>query len=572
MDTLRRFAWLFGLIGGALVLLFLAARFALGQADTPWMVTGGVGAAFLVAFLFLDREEIGEVASTRAARYGTGALLSVALALGVVVAANVLGVRYDKRWDWTASGAHTLSAQSVELAAALKEPVQVIGFFATGTVEEAMFKGLIEAYQEHTDDLELTLVDPIQEPLMAQEYTITSAYGTVVLVQGESRQRLETAFDEEAFTNALIRLTANAEHTVCFTKGHGEREVDDETTLDGIGGVVLKMEDLNYTAKPFMPLSEGRVPEDCEVVVLVGPQVELLAPEREILAAYVAGGGALFALLDPTFADGFAGDLARYGVKVGNDLVLEDNPNYQLEGGDPSYIILGKESLDFHPIVEDIRSIALMRIVRSVGEVEGFEGANVQVLARTSPNAWAETNLTATAAPTPDPDEIVGEVPVMAVSEITDPSVLTIGPRTLERSTLPELGSPEAATEGEALSEGEAPATEEPPASEPPATEPPAAAPEPARKAGGRVVVFGDSDFVSNQFLVQGNNQDLFLNTIAWLVGEEDQISIRSNEAGAGTLTVSVLQAALVALISLILVPGLAAAAAVGTWMRRRRL
>jgi hypothetical protein len=59
----------------------------------------------------------------------------------------------------------------------------------------------------------------------------------------------------------------------------------------------------------------------------------------------------------------------------------------------------------------------------------------------------------------------------------------------------------------------------------------PAAAPVPAAftpKAGGKVVVFGDSDFASNQLVDQLTNKDLLLNTIAWMVGEGDQLAVRA--------------------------------------------
>jgi hypothetical protein len=48
-----------------------------------------------------------------------------------------------------------------------------------------------------------------------------------------------------------------------------------------------------------------------------------------------------------------------------------------------------------------------------------------------------------------------------------------------------------------------------------------------APKKGGRLVVFGDSDFGSDALLSLGNNQDLVLNSVAWLADETSQISER---------------------------------------------
>ena len=76
--------------------------------------------------------------------------------------------------------------------------------------------------------------------------------------------------------------------------------------------------------------------------------------------------------------------------------------------------------------------------------------------------------------------------------------------------------------------------------------------------------------FAANELVDQVQNQDLFLNTLAWLVGEEQQVSIRQSEASRGTLEMNALQFLLVALISLLFVPGASLVAAVVTWRRRR--
>lgn len=570
MSSLQRFASAFGVLGGLLVLVFLASRYVLGEATPEFTAVGGVGAALLLLFLWLDREQVSEAASTRAVRYSFGAVVTVVLGLAVIVALNVAIQRYDKRWDLTKTGRHTLSEQSIKVAESLPDPVDVIAFFTAGSEEEGRFRDLIEGYSEHTDQLKLTLVDPVAEPLMANQYNIDSAYGTVVLAVGEKRQRMESEFDEQALTNALVKLQSARDHILCFTEGHGERSMDDDSNLEGIGGLVLKLEDQNYTGKRVQPLRDGRVGADCEVVVIAGPQTEFLPQEREILARYVATGGAILALLDPTVADGFAADFARYGIKVGDDLVLEQNPTYTLEGGDPSYIMLDGASFDFHPIVNDLKGMSILRVVRSVGQIEGVQGFNVQVLANTSDNAWAETNLSGTAPPAPDEGaDLIGRVPLMAVSEVVDPTQIVVGSTALPTGANPLEGAVDAAPA--AAVEDPAP-TADAPAEPPEAAEAPAVAQDYTPKPGGRVVVIGDSDFVSNGLLLNGQNQNIFLNAVAWLVGEEDQISIRPNEAGENNLSVSGTQAGIVLLLSIFVMPGLTALVGGSLWFRRRRL
>jgi ABC-type uncharacterized transport system involved in gliding motility auxiliary subunit len=85
---------------------------------------------------------------------------------------------------------------------------------------------------------------------------------------------------------------------------------------------------------------------------------------------------------------------------------------------------------------------------------------------------------------------------------------------------------------------------------------------------GGRILVVGDADFASNGLARFGSNKDLFLNGIAWLVDEGPQIGARS--ARLESLEFTALSGAVIVLVSLLLLPGLALMGALTMWIRRR--
>ena len=87
----------------------------------------------------------------------------------------------------------------------------------------------------------------------------------------------------------------------------------------------------------------------------------------------------------------------------------------------------------------------------------------------------------------------------------------------------------------------------------------------------GTVAVFGDSDFTTNELLDQTSNIDLLQNTLAWLVDEGDQISIRPNASAKNTLTLSDLDALIMWLLSAFVLPCLALGGAIATYMSRRK-
>ncbi len=531
---MSRFGWVLGALG-ALALLSFGAHAA--SADTilsEWAALGGAGGVLLLAWLWLDRAGLQRYAASRGARYSATSVVMVAVVGGVMVALNVLAARHDQRVDITAAQRHALSAQTLQILGALDQPVTLEAFFAPGTPERIDFEDLADGYRQASPQLRVSFHDPLAEPMLARERGITSAAGTVVLRQGEQEQRLETRFDEEALTNALVRLTSGTEHRVCFATGHEELDPDDDQSANGLGLAVLKLEGQNYQVERINVLREGTVPPRCEMLVVADPQVDWPAAERELLARYVVGGGAVVVMLEPARVPELAGDLARYNVAVGDDIVLEQNPYLQQLGGDPSYIIVDTQGMDHHEITNPIKGGVMLRVVRSVGILDtAMEGLSAQELIRTSAQAWGETDYLSQGSiePTVGVDRL-GPVPVMVVVEVDDPSVVPVGSVGLGGEAAPAVAVD--------------------------------------RKPGGRVVVLGDTEFAGNELLDQYSNADLFLNTIAWLAGEEEQVSIRADASAGGSFTMSVVQGLLVFVMALIVAPGLALMGAIGTWRQRR--
>lgn len=576
VQRIASFRWSTGLIGGSRTLsdalwdaaAGLGALFVLskliqlatqgtegiteGTTNLVWLGFTVLGLVGVIGWAWRNRAEMQVGLSERGARMTGTSVLLVLTATGIAIAGYALAERYDQRFDLTSSGRFTLSEQTEGILAGLEQDVQVVAFFTPGTPEEVKFKDLIDGYDKGSARLSVELHDPQLRPMLARQYEVTSQTGTVVMVSGEDTQRLESDFGEEALTNALVRLTSGETHEVCFTTGHEELDPDDDMDPGGLGLAVIKLEGQNYQARKVGLAREGRVPDTCKVLISADPRVDLLPAEREMVAAYVAEGGAYVLMLKPMDAPQTAADMARYGIRVGQDIVVEQNPKYTVAGGDPTYIFLDPDSFAFHPITSELRAGAMLRAARSIGRGTPVQGIEVQELARTTEYGWGETDLQTVPISFDAQADLPGPVPLIAIAEVQDPAALVVG-----STALGEAG----AALGARADGPDATATTEPLAPAAPALD---------RKAGGRVLVFGEVEFAANMLLDQVGNQDLFLNSIAWLVGEEDQVSIRPNEAAKGTLSFTALQFLLIALLSLLLVPGLALVGAIGTWRRRR--
>jgi ABC-type uncharacterized transport system involved in gliding motility auxiliary subunit len=545
MLALRALGWLFALIG---LFLLVICGLSFAFLDDPPMVlkaAGGVGALLMASWLFLDWGSLKNLGNDQTVLRSTTASFATLLALGIVVTANVVVHRYDQRWDLTETKRYTLAPQSVDIAKTLDREIEVIAFLTAGSPPDRNFRDLMDRYKEHTTLLKVDVYDPYANPTMAEQYEVTSDSPVVIFKVGDNKQRLDAGLEEQDVTNALVRVKSDVQHSVCVVTGHQELELMDDQGQDGLGIAKLKLEGVNYKVQPVSLLEQQPMPESCEVVVLASPRAELLAPERDRLAQYVAAGGGLIAMIDPLLVPETAADLSRYGVSVGNDVVVEADPYRQTQGG-PTYVMLEQGSFDISPITEKLAGVALFGHARSVGKGADIPGLNVQVVASASDKSWAETAVTDAAeswTPTEGSD-LVGKVPLMVTVEVADPAAI----RLVTASTLPVV-------EG-----ASAPAV------------PVEAAPTLPTKAGGKVVVYGDGDFATNKLITFGVNQDLLLNAVAWVVGEDDQISIRPNEAGKGKLNLNIVTLFLAIVTAAVVAPGLTIVGAVGTWLRRRRL
>ena len=84
-----------------------------------------------------------------------------------------------------------------------------------------------------------------------------------------------------------------------------------------------------------------------------------------------------------------------------------------------------------------------------------------------------------------------------------------------------------------------------------------------------RLVVVGDADFASNQFFGQLFNRDLVLNMMAWLGGEEQQISIRPRAIQASRAQLGPEETRRIFYLSVLVLPELLLFLGLTVWWRR---
>src|SRR4051794_6488473 len=485
---LKRILGLLGWLGVALVFAAVAIRFLKPEWQQYYngLAIGGLVCTLL--YILSQWREIGQSFSGRQARFGTLAAAPVLVVLAILVAINYLSTRHNRRWDLTGSKQFSLSDQTKKVLADLKEPVRVRVF--ARSEEFARYHDRLDQYTYQSKQISTEYIDPEKRPGVAQQYGVTTL-GTVVF-DYKGRNEKATSDGEQELTNALIKVIQGRQPKVYFTQGHGEKDTAN-SDRSGYSTINTALTSDNFVVDKVVLPQQAAVPADADVLVIAGPKTDFLAPEVDMLKAYLKRGGKILLLLDPVVkADqpqptGLQALLKDWGIDAGNDIVLDVSGMGRLIGTDESVPVAA--SYPSHAITENFQLLTAYPLARSMSPLEGgANGHTAQRLVETSRSSWAETNL----------KSLTGEPAKMDDTDKKGPVSLAAAVSGLAAGTPPP---PADAKNGEAPKQTET-----------------------------RLVAFGDSDFASNGALGVQGNRDLFLNTINWLAQQENMIAIRAKD------------------------------------------
>jgi ABC-type uncharacterized transport system involved in gliding motility auxiliary subunit len=481
-------------------------------------------------YLILAPQSIGTAAGKRSNRLAANALLVSVIAVGIGIAVNVIFDNVSTaRADLTAGKNFTLSDQTISVLNDLEKRdanVTAYGFYSAyqqSSVDPQQLEDLLKEYKAHTGRFTYQIVDPVSSPAKASALGYNNTPGSIVLDNGKKRETASGATEAD-LTSALIRLYQDKTYKVGFLTGHGERDPNgaDQNGFGTIKADLVKdnygFVSVNLVTSPTLTIS------DVDVLVIAAPTAVLSAAESKSVQTYLDGGGHVMLLLDPAMSPDalkpFSDMLAKYGVTPEVGVVLDLAKSYSQQ--EPSVVVVN--SYTDTPITHALNSkslITLFPLVMGLSTPTSTVGSLVVTpLVQSSAGAnasWLETNLTSQQASFDPATDIPGPV--------------TMGVQIGASSTTTDTTAP-----------------------------------------GTRLVVFGDADFGSNLALqLAPSNQDLFSNSVSWLAGQDQLVSIRAKDPAAPrTMTLDAGQKNLLAIVSVFALPILVLILGGYTWWRRR--
>lgn len=445
--------------------------------------------------------------------------VAILLILVLAVVITLLSDRHYFRWDLTAYGEHTLSDKTLQVLKTIQGPVTAKAFVKEPSEEASNVKKLLASYQYHLKGMSFDLVDPDRNPALTRQYDIRTL--NTVILEGFGRSQTVKTPDEENLTNALIRLSKGQTEKVYWIVGHGERpfkSTDPEslaTIYQNLSNQSYKFEELN--------LAQKDIPSDAALIVVAAPEKPLFPEEVASLKRFLNKGGSLLVFLEPYQDGGLKDFLREYGLVICSDVVVDKMS--RVMGGD--FLLPMIVSYGNHEITKNFRLLSFFSLARSV-EVDKKvkkKGLTLTNLALTSPESWSEMDRDALKQGKArlDPEDRQGPISLAVIVELN-----------------PKEAKGEESKEEDKIT------------------------------GDGKMVVFGDADFASNKFVSLAGNNELITNTMNYLVGRKDLITIPEKERPTDHLMLTRNQGLLLLWVPVVLIPLLVIVLGIVVWRKRR--
>lgn len=334
---------------------------------------------------------------------GTNAIVFSAAAIGIFILLTIMvraipGIQFDL----TADKKYTLSEHTLDVLNQLDEDIQVYAFTGGDPMTDQQIVDMLEEYARRSNHIHFREVDPIKNPSLAQELEV-SMYGTVVFQMGEDTTQVQSYqmfapsqsqqsyifLGEEKFTKTIYDFISDEEYPVYFLTGHNEMTESDLSNL------FQTMTSSRFIPKTLNLGLEGTVPEDANILLIIGMQQDLTDEETKIIQDYIANDGKLFIAFNynSNFSEweNMSTILETYGVSPVSGIVVDPERQFL---GNPSLTV---PEYGFHTIVNKLDENSFYTILPTPVPLQGNEeqppeGLMMRSLLKTTSSSYAKVD------------------------------------------------------------------------------------------------------------------------------------------------------------------------------------
>ena len=302
--------------------------------------------------------------------------------------------------------------------------------------------------------------------------------GTELTLARRTLKKLDSEFQQR------FRKLAQPERALHLTVGHGERNAEgsDVAREDGTRVLTEVLKRLNLSSEK-LGLSQGlgsAVPDGASAVAIVGPTEKFMPAEVDTLLAYVRKGGRLFLMLEPDRDVGLQPLLHGLGLELKPGVLMSEKHHMRRTAQASDRAIVFSNTYSAHPSVTTVsrhsREVATIFVGGGALDRRRVEGGKAQPSVtfpvQSASDFWLDRNGNFAR------DNGLGEV-------------------NRSENMVAAVTVPVASASGEGGAQGDDPIE-------------------------GRVVVVADGDFMTDKVATNNGNMLLFVDALAWLIGNEE--------------------------------------------------
>jgi hypothetical protein len=472
-------------------------------------------------------------------------VLQAILVLTFIGGLNYLARSHAWRFDLTHYRRYSLSAETLSYLKELSRPVHIV-ITSDGKSDDPEVDGLLREYVNATEpntggQVTVEYVDIYQDRRKTEKYGVDKA-GIILLLCGDKQRALtvddlyevenkaRSAFvGEQAVTAGILDVSNPDRKKIYFLVGHAELRPDDVDPVRGLSMVRDQLRLRNYDVDTLELAASRKVPDDAALLVSVAP-IDPFSPfEQEVLRQYLGvSAGRLILFLAPNTQPGLKDLLLDdWGILVDDDMVFDLGSDNVSEDGD---LII--RAFAQHPITQILLDyqeglrIGLARSVRPLPGAQEGSGLTVVTLAATSKTAWGELDYRERGIQAYTPGIDLKGLPQMAPPDRL--GIAVASERVSVRNNLP------------------------------------------FSVAGGRIVVIGTGDMISNARIANAGSEGLFLGAVNWAVGRDAALNVPARPIDRFQLSLSAGELARLRYTLMLALPGIAALLGIAVYWARR--
>lgn len=483
-------------------------------------------------------------------------VLQAVLVLTLVGGLNYLARNHPEwRHDLTKDRRFSLSPETLSYVKNLERPVRIVVTFKN-EFENPEVRGLLREYRLATESnrngpIKVDYIDVYQNRREAEPLGLDQP-DVILLLAGDKPRVLpiddlynlardkdgkiqRTTFrGEQMLTAALLDITSAERTKIYFLAGHGELRPEDIDANRGLSRIRDELRIRNFEVESLDLTVAREIPEKTSLLVAVAPKSFFKPKEQEMIRQYLSNSaGRLILFLEPglsTSALGLDNLLLDWGVLVDDDVVIDTGQDNMTDDGD---LII--RAFQPHPITQTVLTLGpsgtlrfgLTRTVRPDPGRSLGGGLSTITLAATSLTAWGERSYhDLSLVPRYDPGVDIRPIPGMDPKDRL--GVVTAAERVAVRAGLD------------------------------------------FSVRGGRLVVFGSGDVISNARMTNIGNFSIFLNAVNWTVQRDTQLNIPAKPIERFQLSLSSGDLAKLRYALLFALPGLTALLGLVVYWTRR--